>query len=105
MSSSCNAGQHKQGAIPTKKQRTSAEQRGSEDSSAGQPVSDGPSQGTLCFATHAATLIQFSEEDVKMDIVVALHYAMKEKPHAIIVYLSRVGTTPEATLLFMQNAV
>ena len=120
MSSSCNAGQHKRGARPkkkqrtsaeqlgseerpTKKQRTSAEQRCSETSSAEQPVVDGPSQGTFCVITHAATLIQLSEEDVKMDMVVALHNAMKENPDAIIVCLSRLGVIPEATLQAAQK--
>ena len=86
---------------PTKKQRTSAEQRGSEDSSAEQPVVDGPSQGTFCVITHAATLIQLSEEDVKMDMAVAVHSAMKEQLTAINVCLSSVGATAEATSLFI----
>ena len=38
---------------PTKTPRTSAEQRGSEDSSAEQLVLDGQPQGTFCFITHA----------------------------------------------------
>ena len=68
---------------PTKKQRTSAEQRCSGDSSAEQPAVDGPSQGTFCVITHAATFNQLSEEDVKMDTVVALQYAMNVKAHPI----------------------
>ena len=85
-----------------KKQRTSAEQPGSEASSDEQPVFDGAAQGTFCVTTHAATFIQLSDEDVKLDMLVALQVAMKEKPDAIIVCLSRVGATAEKTLLFMQ---
>ena len=102
MSSSCNAGHHKRGARPTKKQRTSLEQRCSEASSAEQPVVDGPTQGTFCVITHAATLRQHSDIDVHLDMRAALRCAMKEKPDAIIVCLSRVGATAEKTFLFMQ---
>ena len=89
MSSSCNAGQHKRGDRrkkkqrtsaeqpgseegPTKKQRTSGEQRCSEASSGEQPVFDGAAQGTFCVITHAATFVQLSDEDVKVDMLVAL---------------------------------
>ena len=66
---------------------------------------DGPSQGTFCVITHAATFIQLSDEDVKLDMLVALHVAMKEKPDAIIVCLSRLGVTPEATLQAAQKTL
>ena len=119
MSSSCNAGQHKRGnrrekkqrpsaeqlgseERPTKKQRTSGEERCSEASSAEQPVVDGPTQGTFCVITHAATLRQHSETDVELDMRAALRCAMKEKPDAIIVCLPRAGATAEATFQVTQ---
>ena len=71
-----------------KKQRTSAEQRGSEDSSDEQPVFDGAAQGTFCVITHAATFIQLSDEEVKLDMPVALQVAMEGKTrcnHCVLV--------------------
>ena len=63
---------------PTKNQGTSAEQRRSEDSSDEQPVFDGAAPRTFCVTTHAATFIQLTDEDVKFDMLVAVQVAMEE---------------------------
>ena len=85
-----------------KKQRTSAEQRCSEASSAEQPVVDGPTQGTFCVITHADMISEHNLADVKVDMLGALRVAMKESPDAIIVCLARLGATAEVTFLLMK---
>ena len=82
------------GVRPTKKFRTSVEQLGGEDSSVEQLVPDGPLQGTVCFITHHRDT---SRTDMKVDMFLALHAAMKQNPDAIIVCSARVGATAALT--------